>query len=47
MPSKSFIRSTQIVGTDKDVKITGTMNIPSEKTLDEKSGQELSKLKLQ
>ena len=42
---KSFIRSTKIVGADMNV--TGTMNIPSEKTLDEKSVQELSKLKLQ
>ena len=44
---KSFIRSTKIVVTHNNVKITGTMNIPSEKTLDEKSVQELSKLKLQ
>ena len=42
---KSFIKSTKIVATN--VKITGTMNIPSKKTLDEKSVQELSKLKLQ
>ena len=47
MPSKSFSRSTKIVGTHKDPKITGTINIPSEKTLDEKTVQELSKLKLQ
>ena len=45
MPAKSLIRSTKIIGTN--AKITGTMNIPSEKTLDEKSVQELSKLKLQ
>ena len=42
---KSFIKSTKIVGTNAE--ITGTMNIPSKKTLDEKSVQELSKLKLQ
>ena len=47
MPAKSFIKSTKIVGTHVNVKITGTMNIPSKKTLDEKSVQELSKLKLQ
>ena len=44
---KSFIRSTKIVGADMNVKITGTMNIPSEKTLDEKTARELSNLKFQ
>ena len=42
---KSFIRSAKIVGAS--AKITGTVNIPSEKTLVEKSVQELSKLKFQ
>ena len=45
MPSsKSFSRSLKIVG--REAKITGTMNIPSEKTLDEKTVQELTNLKL-
>ena len=45
MASNSFIRSSKIVGTK--AKIKGTMNIPSKKTLAEKSLQELSELKLQ
>ena len=43
MPSKSLRRSTKIVPTK--AKIAGTMNIPSEKTLDEKTVQELTNLK--
>ena len=43
MPAKSLSRSTKIVPTN--AKITGTLNIPSEKTLGEKSAQELTNLK--
>ena len=44
MVPKSFIRSPEIVAIAK--KITGTVKIPSEKTLGEKSAQQLSKLAL-
>ena len=45
MASKFFIRSEKIVGTKAE--ITGTINVPSQNTLDGKSIQELSKLALE
>ena len=42
---QSFIQSQKIVATE--VKITGTKNVPSKKVLDEKTVQELMKLKFQ
>ena len=44
MASKSFIRCEVV---PKNAKITGTQNVPNQKTLDGKSIQELSKLALE
>ena len=44
MALKSIIKSPIIVPTK--AKITGTLNVPNKKTLDEKSVQELMKLAL-
>ena len=44
MPPKSFIRGPKIVVTKS--KITGTKNIPNQKTLDGKSVKELSQVKV-
>ena len=42
MTPKSFIKSKKIVA--NNAKITGTVNVPNQKTLDGKTAQELSKM---